>query len=112
LALHRSAPELLQRVLRRAHVSEVVMAFPSGYRWPKLERMLTTCLDSKRAVFNFILHSSEVMVGGAPWIQDDAAVEEVYERLRRCIAWLRGHADVRFVTLGEIGERHPPSAVK
>ena len=66
------------------------------------ERLLTACLHSGRTVFNFILHSSELMPGGAPWIRDDAAVAALYDRLRRCIVWMRERAQVRFVTLSRI----------
>jgi hypothetical protein len=109
LTLHRVGPEMLQRALRKTRISEVVTASPSEYDWRRLERLLTTCLYSRRTVFNFILHSSELMVGGAPWIQDDATVNALFDRLRRCIVWLRERAQARFVTLSQIPE-HLPSA--
>ncbi|MDO8480158.1 MAG: hypothetical protein Q7W02_28965 [Candidatus Rokubacteria bacterium] len=102
LPFHRYGPEVLQRVLRKARVSEVVLASPPQYGWPQLDRLLTTCLHSERTVLNFMLHSSEVMAGGAPWIQDDAALEALYDRLRRCIVWLRERAQVRFASLAQI----------
>lgn len=102
LPLHRVGPEILQRALRKTRISEVVTASPSEYDWCRQERLLTTCLHSGRTVFNFILHSSEVMPGGAPWSPDDAAVDALYDRLRRCIVWLRERAQVQFVTLSRI----------
>jgi hypothetical protein len=107
LAFHRYSPELLQRVLRKVRISEVVMASPSEYRWSQLERLLATCLHSERTVFNFIVHSSETMVGGAPWVRDGATLETLYDRFRRCIVWLREHAGTRFVTLSEIAAHLP-----
>jgi hypothetical protein len=109
LPCHRVGPELLQRVLRKTRISEVLTASPSEYDWRRQERLLTTCLHSGRPVFNLILHSSELMAGGAPWIQDDAAVDALYDRLRRCIVWLRERVQVQFLTLGRIPE-HLPSA--
>lgn len=107
LAFHRNSPDLLQRVLRKARISEVVMASPSEYGWPQQERLLATCLHSGRTVFNLIVHSSETMAGGAPWVRDDAAVEVLYDRLRRCIVWLRERAGARYVTLGQIAAHLP-----
>jgi hypothetical protein len=109
LPLHRVGPDVLQRVLRKTRISEVVIASPSEYDWHRQERLLTTCLHSDRTVFNLIVHSSELMAGGAPWIRDDAAVEALYSRLRCCIAWLRKRAQARFVTLAHIPELLQPS---
>lgn len=109
LPLHRNGPELLQRMLRKARISEVVIASPAEYAWSHLERLLSTCLYSGRTVFNFVLHSSETMAGGAPWVRDDTAVGVLYDRFRRSIVWLRERAGARFVTLGEIAA-HLPSA--
>ena len=109
LPLHRVGPRLLQRVLRKARISEVVIASPPEYEWPRQERLLNACLRSGRTVFNFILHSSELMAGGAPWVRDDSAVDALYDRLRRNIVLLRERAQVQFVTLAQIAE-HAPSA--
>jgi hypothetical protein len=106
LPFHRYGPDFLQRVLRRTGVSEVVAASPSEFAWPRLQCLLATCLRSERTVLNFMLHSSEVMAGGAPWIRDDAALETLYDRLRRCIVWLRERARVQFVTLAQITREH------
>ena len=105
LAFHRHGPELLQRVLRKTRFSEVVTASPSEFDWPRLERLLTTCLHSQRTLLNFMLHSSEVMAGGAPWTRDNAAVDTLYDRLRCCIGWLRDHARVRFARLAQLTDQ-------
>jgi hypothetical protein len=107
LALHRYGPDLLQRVLRKACISEVVAADPPSYAWPQLERLLDTCLYSERTVFNFIVHSSELMVGGAPWVLDDRALDAIYDRFHRSIVWLRERAQARFVSLADIARHHP-----
>jgi hypothetical protein len=112
LPFHRVGPEMLQRVLRKTRISEVVIASPSAYDWRRHERLLTTCLHSGRTVFNLILHSSEVMPGGAPWIPDDAAVDALYHRLRHCIVWLRERARVQFVTLGRIPDYLPSAELR
>jgi hypothetical protein len=109
LPLHRYGPALLQRVLRKARISEVVAASVPEYSWLRLEHLLSTCLHSRRTVFNLMLHSSETIAGGAPWVRDAAAVEALYDRLRRCIVWLRESAGAHFVSLAEI-PGHLPSA--
>lgn len=105
-AAHRYGPRTLQRALSVLRISRLVHASPPEVPWSDLRAMLDTAFSAGRRVFNFILHSSETVSGGAPWIQTEADVREVVKRIGRCAAWLERRATVDFVTLSQVAEHY------
>ena len=98
LALHRRAPELLQRLIRKLALSEIVSASPVHYSEDQLRAMLAVAIADGRKVFNFTLHSSESLPGASPSIRSESDLEELLARIRRIIFWLR--SEVPFISCG------------
>ena len=101
LAVHRRGPELVNRVLRKLKISQVVSASPVQYGVEALEAMLASAWSAGRRVFNFTFHSSEVMPGGSPSIRTEAQLEELFRRIRASVAWLRTRGEVRSMGISE-----------
>lgn len=102
VSAYRYGPDLLQRLLRKAGLSDLIIASVPEIKWPLLESMIRTAIADGHRTITFILHSSETMVGGAPWIQTEDQLEGFYDRLGRCINLLSSYADARFMTLGDV----------
>jgi hypothetical protein len=102
LAAYRHGPQLVQRFLRKSGVSDLIIASIPEKSWPCLHKMILTAIAGGRSAITFIMHSSELMVGGAPWIADDSALEALYTRLEECVKLLSGRSDVQFMTLGQL----------
>lgn len=53
-------------------------------------------------VLSFTWHSSEMMPGGAPHIQDEGAVQRLLNKLALYMRWLKATYDCKFVTMKEL----------
>lgn len=98
MAVHRSAPELVQRVMRKLGLSEVISAAPVHHSEEQLQTMLEHAIESGRRVFNFTMHSSETMPGASPSIHSEEDVQRLFDRIRRTMLWLRER--IPFVSTG------------
>lgn len=107
MAAHRRGPQLVQRVLRKTGISSVIHASPPEVPWPDLRGLVDASLAAGRRVFNFMLHSSEAMAGGAPWIRTEADVQQMIERIRLSVERLQAAGAVEFRTLSQMAERGP-----
>lgn len=104
-AAHRYGPRMLQRAMSRLGISRLIHASPAEVPWVDLQAMLNSVFTAGGRVFTFILHSSETLPGGAPWVKDTADAHEVVERIGLCIRWLQERAVVEFSTLSQVADR-------
>jgi len=104
--VHRRGPRAVQWALSALRISRLIHASPPEVPWNDLRTMLMAAFTTGRRVFNFILHSSETMAGGAPWIKTEAQAREVVDRISRCASWLEERATVEFCTLSQVAENH------
>lgn len=112
LAMHRGAPSLVQRVLRKAGMSEVVSASPVHFSAEQMRAMLSTVLTTGRRVVNFTCHSSEVMPGGSPSIRTEEHLQAFLERIRSTITWFASQVKIRSAGISSlaIGAAPQPAA--
>jgi len=92
-------PTVVQRVLRRFGLLKPVWAMPAQETEEDLAQMLSVATREEVTVINIALHSSELMVGGAPWSRTEAEAEGALSRLASMLGVLASSGVCVFTTL-------------
>lgn len=100
-----TVPTLLQGVVRKTQILQPVWAIPAEHTADRLTRLVATELDGRPSVFNAALHSSELMVNGAPVTRTQEGVEKVFRQIDVLLSATAGSGRCVFETLTAAAER-------
>ena len=114
--LYVALPELAHRVLRKSALLRAVWATPAQEDERHLLKMLAVVLRERVPVINMGIHSSELVVGGAPRAQSAEDVARIFGRLEAMLSVLASSGMCRFTTLTDAARRwkalHAPPDVR
>lgn len=88
-------------ILRRLRLLNLVWLEPSLSSYREMETLCRFLLDSRAAVLNLMLHSSELMVNGSPYHRTSEDLKRFYEKLEVILNYLVKERGVESRTLAE-----------
>lgn len=93
--------QILRRGLRRLFPNDAIL-IPNGRNRRLMERLLATCQNEGRGYAELLLHSSELMPGGSPWLTSARHIDRLYGELESLFEAVS--ADFRPATLSQFRE--------
>jgi hypothetical protein len=96
---HRAVARLrLPAIASRLRLLERIRLTPEGYTLAEMKRLTRALLAGGQRTFVLSLHSPSVMPGNTPYVQSDADLALLLQRLRDYLKFFRNQLQGRFVT--------------
>ena len=96
---YRAAPRIVRCALRKTNIIRACWATPAETPGRHLVGLAKTALANHTPLINIMLHSSELMVGGAPKSKTQADVDTIYTRIDALLRTLSESGACEFTTL-------------
>jgi hypothetical protein len=88
----------LPAIASRLRLLERIRLTPEGYTLAEMKRLTRALLARGQRTFVLSLHSPSVMPGNTPYVQSDADLALLLQRLRAYLTFFRDQLRGRFVT--------------
>jgi hypothetical protein len=88
----------LPAVASRLRLLERIRLTPEGYTLPEMKRLTRALLAAGQRTFVLSLHSPSVVPGNTPYVQSDAELAALLQRLRGYLTFFRDELHGRFIT--------------
>lgn len=82
--------QILRRALRRLFPDDAFLV-PNGRNRRRMEQLISLALRENRGYAELLLHSSELMPGGSPWLTTAHQIDALYDELEALFAVIQSH---------------------
>jgi hypothetical protein len=105
-------PYTTKRLLRLSRIAEVQWLRPSYASAEVMIRLARELVNRGAPILNLIFHSSEAIVGGSPYNRTESELAAFFDRLSRCLTYVRRDLGAEPLTFTGYAGRFAPDVVR